>query len=85
MVDEDAAADRAEAQRSGPELARALLALRREDRDVFLLCTLGELSYAETAAALRLPLGTVATRMCRARGVLAVQLSLGGSQGRDNA
>jgi DNA-directed RNA polymerase specialized sigma24 family protein len=48
--------------------------LRPEDRDVFLLCVLGELTYVEAALAHELPAGTVATRMRRARDVLAAEL-----------
>ncbi len=84
VIDDDAAIDRAEASRRGAELAGALLALRRRDRDVFLICTLGELTYGEAAAALGLPIGTVATRMRRARDVLVARLGAS-DVGRDDA
>lgn len=74
VLDEAAAVARVDARAHGAWLAGALLQLRREDRDVFLLCTLGELTYNEAADALALPLGTVATRMRRARETLAAQL-----------
>lgn len=74
VVDEAAAAARVDARAHGSRLAGALLALRREDRELFLLCTLGELTYSAAAEALGLPLGTVATRMRRARETLAARL-----------
>lgn len=74
LVDEAADAARIDAWTYGARLAGALLALRRQDREVFLLCTLGELTYNEAADALALPLGTVATRMRRARETLSAQL-----------
>jgi DNA-directed RNA polymerase specialized sigma24 family protein len=45
IIDDGAAMDRADAERCGRQLANALLSLRREEREVFLLCTLGDLSY----------------------------------------
>ncbi|WP_030906053.1 RNA polymerase sigma factor [Streptosporangium amethystogenes] len=48
-------------------LARALLGLKRADRDVLLLVAWAELSYQEVADALAIPLGTVASRLNRAR------------------
>jgi RNA polymerase sigma-70 factor (ECF subfamily) len=46
---------------------RALAGLSAGDRDVLLLIALGGLSYEEVAAALSIPLGTVASRLSRAR------------------
>jgi RNA polymerase sigma-70 factor (ECF subfamily) len=48
-------------------LARALMGLTRADRDVLLLVAWAELSYQEVADALAIPLGTVASRLNRAR------------------
>ncbi|RJL30991.1 RNA polymerase sigma factor [Bailinhaonella thermotolerans] len=48
-------------------LAAALLRLRAGDRDVLLLTAWAELSYEETAAALGIPVGTVRSRLNRAR------------------
>lgn len=50
-----------------PSLARALLALSPQDRDVLLLFAWGELDYQEISTALGLPLGTVKSRLNRAR------------------
>jgi len=74
QLDDATDAARLDARTHGVRLAGALLALRRQDREIFLLCTLGELTYSEAADALALPLGTVATRMRRARERLAAQL-----------
>ena len=53
--------------REEPRLADALAALSREERDVLLLFAWGNLEYAEIATALGLPLGTVRSRLHRAR------------------
>lgn len=50
-----------------PQLARALAALSREERDVLLLMALIELSHEEIAQALGIPYGTVGSRLNRAR------------------
>jgi RNA polymerase sigma factor (sigma-70 family) len=50
-----------------PELARAVAALSRGERDVVLLAALGELSHEEIARALAIPDGTVRSRLHRAR------------------
>ncbi|WP_406204227.1 RNA polymerase sigma factor [Kitasatospora sp. NBC_01560] len=46
---------------------RALKKLRRAEREVFTLCVWSELGYAEAAAALGVPIGTVRSRLSRAR------------------
>jgi RNA polymerase sigma factor (sigma-70 family) len=50
-----------------PQLAKALTALSRGDRDVLLLCALSGLSHGEIAQALDIPYGTVGSRLNRAR------------------
>jgi RNA polymerase sigma factor (sigma-70 family) len=50
-----------------PALARALLGLTPEERDVLLLYAWGDLAYEEIAEALDLPIGTVKSRLSRAR------------------
>lgn len=45
------------------QLQRALLSLRREEREVFLLRQNGDLTYEQIADAMDLPTGTVKTRM----------------------
>lgn len=49
------------------DMDRALQQLPAEQRDVLLLVALEELSYDEVAAALNIPLGTVMSRLSRAR------------------
>lgn len=48
-------------------VAGCLDRLRREDQDVLVLCDMGELSYAAAAAVLGIPVGTVRSRLSRAR------------------
>lgn len=50
-----------------PRLADALGSLSPEERDVLLLFAWADLGYAEIAAALELPVGTVRSRLHRAR------------------
>jgi RNA polymerase sigma-70 factor (ECF subfamily) len=50
----------------------ALRALRRADREVFLLCVWHQLDYAAAAEALGVPIGTVRSRLSRARSRLRV-------------
>ncbi|MFP5369548.1 MAG: RNA polymerase sigma factor, partial [Actinomycetes bacterium] len=50
----------------GP-LARALAGLKERDRDVLLLFAWGQLGYDEIAAVLDIPVGTVRSRLNRAR------------------
>jgi RNA polymerase sigma-70 factor (ECF subfamily) len=57
-----------------PALARALLGLTPEERDVLLLHAGGELAYEEIADALDLPVGTVKSRLSRARAHLRASL-----------
>ena len=58
---------RLEAQLLGPELAAALAALPAADRDALLLLAWAELDYAGIARALGVPVGTVRSRIHRAR------------------
>lgn len=50
-----------------PRLAEALAGLKPADRDVLLLLAWGQLDQAEVAAALGIPVGTVRSRLHRAR------------------
>jgi RNA polymerase sigma-70 factor (ECF subfamily) len=56
------------------DLLRALDALSEEHRGVLLLISVEDLSYAETAKVLGIPLGTVMSRLARAREKLAAAL-----------
>jgi RNA polymerase sigma-70 factor (ECF subfamily) len=56
------------------KLRQAVLALPAHYREVVVLCELHELSYAEAAAALDCAVGTVRSRLHRARAMLAAKL-----------
>jgi RNA polymerase sigma-70 factor (ECF subfamily) len=56
------------------EVAAALAELDPDQRDVLLLFAWGELSYEEIALALAIPVGTVRSRMSRARSYLRRRL-----------
>jgi RNA polymerase sigma factor (sigma-70 family) len=53
--------------RAGPAIAEALTDLSAGDRDVLLLFAWADLRYEEIAVALRIPVGTVRSRLHRAR------------------
>jgi RNA polymerase sigma-70 factor, ECF subfamily len=78
FADNDEALDRLEARSRRRELANALASLRPGDREILLLHAWAGLSYAEIAAALSLPLGTVKSRLHRTRERLRNRLSLSG-------
>jgi RNA polymerase sigma-70 factor (ECF subfamily) len=59
----------------GAELRTALERLAEADRDVLLLAALAELSYAEIAMALDIPIGTVRSRLSRARAAMRAHLT----------
>jgi RNA polymerase sigma-70 factor (ECF subfamily) len=56
-------------------LRRAVLALPRRYREVVVLCDLEEVDYAEAAGVLGCPIGTVRSRLHRARALLLDKLS----------
>jgi RNA polymerase sigma-70 factor, ECF subfamily len=58
-----------------PRLAAALAALTVEERDTLLLFSWADLSYGQIAETLALPLGTVRSRLHRARGRLREALT----------
>jgi RNA polymerase sigma factor (sigma-70 family) len=72
---------RVDALAAGPALAAALAALRPSEREVLLLYAWAELSYAEIATALDLPVGTVRSRLSRTRVRVRELLSPGGQLG----
>jgi RNA polymerase sigma factor (sigma-70 family) len=74
LADEDEAVERADADTRHRELATALAGLRRDEREVLLLHAWAELTDAEIADALGVPLGTVKSRLSRARERLRNQL-----------
>ena len=56
-------------------LRRAVAALPRRYREVVVLCDLEEVDYADAAAVLGCPIGTVRSRLHRARGLLLDKLN----------
>jgi RNA polymerase sigma-70 factor (ECF subfamily) len=67
LAEEDFSLGWLDAQAERARLVAALAELRREEREVLLLHAWTELSDAEIAGALSLPLGTVKSRLSRAR------------------
>jgi RNA polymerase sigma factor (sigma-70 family) len=61
---------RLDAERAGPMIATALAQLSTDERDVLLLYAWADLRYEEIAVALQIPIGTVRSRLNRARGRL---------------
>jgi RNA polymerase sigma factor (sigma-70 family) len=72
---DSAVADRADSHALKQALADALADLRPVEREILLLHTWAELSDAEIAEALDLPLGTVKSRLSRARAHLRNRLA----------
>lgn len=58
-------------------LRRAVLALPLRYREVLVLCDLQETSYLDAAATLGCPVGTVRSRLSRARSLLTVKMQAG--------
>lgn len=69
------AADRVDAQRSVARLSAVLAKLPRRQRDVLMLFAVAELEYAEIAAALGIPLGSVQSSLHRARAKVRAALT----------
>jgi len=70
------AADRVDAARESVAVAAVLAGLPARQREVLLLHAIAELEYAEIAAALRIPLGTVRSALHRARTKLRAALTI---------
>jgi RNA polymerase sigma-70 factor (ECF subfamily) len=65
--DADGRLDSLDWQATRPHLARALERLRADEREVLLLVAWADLTYDEVAEALSIPVGTVRSRLHRAR------------------
>ncbi|RFU39738.1 RNA polymerase sigma factor [Actinomadura logoneensis] len=72
---EERVADAFDARLAQPRLAAALRTLSRKERDVLLLAAFTDLARDDIAAALGIPVGTVDSRLNRARGRLRAALS----------
>jgi RNA polymerase sigma factor (sigma-70 family) len=73
-------ADRIDAQRAVTAVAGTLARLPRRQRDVLLLFAVAELEYAEIAAALGIPLGSVQSALHRARAKVRAALTSGSTR-----
>jgi RNA polymerase sigma-70 factor, ECF subfamily len=73
-LDLDGLVARLAAVEEGPALAGALAELGRDDRETLLLSAIAGLSHAEVAEALGVSVGTVGSRLHRARSMLAPML-----------
>jgi RNA polymerase sigma-70 factor (ECF subfamily) len=62
--------ERADASAQSRAVARVLARLPRRQRDVLMLYALADLGYAEIAAALKIPVGSVRSALHRARATL---------------
>ncbi|HZJ49064.1 MAG TPA: RNA polymerase sigma factor [Acidimicrobiia bacterium] len=71
----DAAGQRVDAQSHRAGVRRAFSQLSARHQDVLALCVLEDLSMAEAASALGIPVGTVKSRLARAKSRLAVSLT----------
>jgi RNA polymerase sigma-70 factor (ECF subfamily) len=74
FAEDDEAVERADADTRRRELATALAELRRDEREILLLHAWAELTDSEIADALGVPIGTVKSRLSRAREKLRNQL-----------
>ncbi len=72
--DEERVASRVVADERWPAVAEALLAMSPGERDVLLLYAWADLPYSAIAAVLDVPVGTVRSRLSRARGRLTAIL-----------
>ncbi len=83
----DEAVRRVEARLALAEVRRAVDRLPPDQRTALLLVTVDGLSYKETAEIVGVPIGTIMSRLARARIALQLQLEAGGGMRRstDNA
>lgn len=72
--DLDAALGRVDAHLASARLAAALADLHARDREVLLLVAWADLTYVEVSAALSIPVGTVRSRLNRARRLIQDRL-----------
>ena len=72
--------ERLDASAERRRLVEGLATLTVEERDALLLAAWADLSYAEIAEALEVPVGTVRSRLSRARGRIGPGLERGGAE-----
>jgi RNA polymerase sigma-70 factor (ECF subfamily) len=74
-IDRDTPLDRVLRAEAAEQVRRALASLAPHYRDILILCELSELSYAEAAQVAGINIGTVRSRLSRARAQLAQRLA----------
>jgi RNA polymerase sigma-70 factor (ECF subfamily) len=74
-IDRDTPLERILRGETAEHVRRAVAALAPHYRDVLILCELSELSYAEAAQLCGIDIGTVRSRLSRARAKLALRLA----------
>jgi len=75
QVDDDTPLDRVLRTEAAEQVRRAVARLAPHYRDVLILCELSGLSYAEAAQVCGIDIGTVRSRLSRARSTLAQRLA----------
>lgn len=81
--DEPNAFERLVTSESVDHVRAAVKSLPPAYREAIVLCELEDLDYADAAAMMQCPVGTVRSRLHRARALLATKLSRSASDGRD--
>ncbi len=81
----DAVLDRVAAGKREAQVRTAFAQLTHNDQDVLTLCVLNEFTLAEAADSLGVPVGTVKSRLSRAKQRLSVLTSAQSSEGADQA
>jgi len=74
-VDRDTPLERILRGEAAEQVRRAVASLKPHYRDILILCELSELSYAEAAQVAGIDIGTVRSRLSRARAQLAQRLA----------
>ena len=75
QVDHDSPLERVLKGERAEQVRRAVAGIKPHSRDVLILCELSELSYAEAAQVCGIDIGTVRSRLSRARAQLAQRLA----------
>jgi len=78
LASEEPSLERVDATTATPQVAEALAQLAPIEREVLLLYALADLTYGEIADALGIPVGTVRSRLNRARGHVRELLATSG-------
>jgi RNA polymerase sigma-70 factor, ECF subfamily len=84
-IERDAPLERLLRAEAAEEVRQAIAAIAPHYRDVLILCELSDLSYAEAAQVCGIDIGTVRSRLSRARAQLAQRLAHYAPEGRGEA